>query len=67
MRVEVDQADRAVAPGDGPQLAQRNCVVPADDERDDAGLEDRAQPIDHDLVTGLDVARDDGQVASIHH
>src|SRR5207237_3602799 len=61
MRVEVDQADRAVACGDGPQLAQRDRVITTDGEGDDARLQDRAQPIDHDLVTGTDVARDDGQ------
>ena len=67
MRVEVDQADRAIARGDRPQLAQRDRVITADRQGDDAGLQDRAQPIDHDLVTGLDVARDDGQVAGVHH
>src|SRR5207237_8674374 len=55
MRVEVDQADRAVARGDRPQLAQRDRVITADRERADAGRPDRAQPIDHDLVTSLDV------------
>src|SRR5439155_1662420 len=61
--VEVDQADRPVARGDGPQLAQRDRVVAPDREWDDAGLQDRAKSVDHDLVTDLDVARDDGQVA----
>ena len=59
VRVEVDQADRAVAPGDRPQLAQRDRVVTADGQWNDAGLQDRAKSIDHDLVTDLDVARDD--------
>src|SRR5947208_11675183 len=56
--VEVDQADRAVAPGDRPQLAQRDRVVTADGQWNDAGLQDQAKSIDHDLVTGLDIARD---------
>src|SRR5947208_10530908 len=41
-------------------------MVTANREWDDAGLQDRAQSIDHHLVTGLDVARDDGQVPGIH-
>src|SRR2546426_8516340 len=56
VRVEIDQPDRAVALGDGPQLAQGDRVVTADGEWDDGSLQDRAQSVDHDLVTGLDIS-----------
>ena len=56
-----------MARGDGPQLAQRDGMVTADREWDYAGLQDRTQSIDHDLIAGLDVARDDGQVAGVHY
>src|SRR5438270_13508609 len=66
MRVEVDQADRAIARGDRPQLAQRDRVITVDRQVDDTGLQELAQPMDHELVTGLEVASDEGQVAGVH-
>src|SRR5438128_2447568 len=67
VRVEIDQAYRAMALGDRPQLAERNAVVAADRQWDDARIQDRAQAVEHHLVTGLDVARHHGQVAGVDH
>src|SRR5205807_3262155 len=53
MRVEVDQSNRAMPLGDCPQLAERNAVVTPDRQRDDTGVQDRPQAVDHHLVAGL--------------
>src|SRR6202035_5160834 len=64
---EVDQAHRPISFGDRAQLAERNAVVATDRDRDDSSLEDRPESVDHHLVAGLDVARDDREVTRVNH
>ena len=64
VRVEVDDRDRAARPS-RPQVRQRAGVVAADEQRDDARLDDRGDGLLDRLVAALDVARHDRDVAVV--
>src|SRR5438093_12609837 len=65
VRVEIDQADRTVALVDRPKLGKRDRMISSDDERDQPGIDHRAEPFLDHLVRGLDVYRNYGEVPCI--
>ena len=65
VRVELHERQRAVLLCDHAQLGQRDRVVAAEREREDARVDDRREPLLDAPVRPLGVARRDGQVAVV--
>ena len=63
--IELDERERAVPPGDDAQLGERDRVVAAEREREDARLHHGRQRLLDAAVRALGVARRDGQVAVV--
>ena len=63
--VELDERERAVAPGDDAQLGKRDRVVAAQCEREDACVDDGRERLLDTPVRALRVPGRDGQVAVV--
>src|SRR5438309_6714473 len=67
VRVEIDQSDPAMPLRHRTELTQRDAMVASNGKRDDAGLENRTQTLDDHRVARLDIARNHGKIAGVHH
>ena len=65
VRVEVDQRQRAVPGGVGAELGERDGVVAAEDDREHAGVDERAEALLGELVGADRVARGELEVARV--
>ena len=64
--VELDERERPVPAREHAQLGERDRVVAAESEREDAGLDERREPLLDLAVRALGVSRRDRHVAVVH-